>query len=115
MGYVSDEDASVLLGHARCFAFPSRAEGFGIPVLEAMQHGTPVIASNIPSTIEVAVDAALLISQNDIAAFARGIETLVLNGALRERYRDAGYSRVRAYSWAHCAAETWRALRTAIR
>lgn len=115
LGYVSDEEASLLLSHARCFAFPSRAEGFGIPILEAMAHGTPIIASNIPSTREVASDAALLVSHNDIAAFARGIESLVLDAALCERYRDAGYSRVHVYSWTHCAAETWRALRATIR
>lgn len=115
LGYVNDHDASILLRHARCFAFPSRAEGFGIPILEAMAHGTPVVASNIPSSIEVAGDAALLVSHNDISAFTRGLETLVHDSAACERYRHAGLARIRAYSWDRCAAETWNALRAAVR
>ena len=114
-GYLNDADASVLLRHARCFAWPSRAEGFGIPILEAMAHGTPVIASNIPSSIEVAGDAALLVSQHDISAFTRGLETLVHDSALCERYRQAGFVRVQAFSWDRCATETWKALRALIR
>jgi O-antigen biosynthesis alpha-1,3-mannosyltransferase len=114
-GYLNDADASVLLRHARCFAWPSRAEGFGIPILEAMAHGTPVVASNIPSSVEVAGDAALLVSQNDISAFTRGLESLVHDSALCERYRQAGFTRVQAFSWDRCARETWEALRAAIR
>ncbi len=114
-GYLNDADASVLLRHARCFAFPSRAEGFGIPILEAMHHGTPVVASNIPSSLEVAGDAALLVSQNDISAFTRGLEMFVHDSALCERYRQAGFARVQAFSWDRCAIETWKALRAAIR
>lgn len=114
-GYLNDTDASVLLRHARCFAWPSRAEGFGIPILEAMAHGTPVVASNIPSSIEVAGDAALLVSQNDISAFTRGLETLVHDSALCERYRQAGFARVKAFSWDRCATETWKALRASVR
>ena len=115
LGYVNDHDASALLRHARCFAFPSRAEGFGIPMLEAMAHGTPIIASNISSSIEVAGDAALLVSQNDISAFTRGLEPLVHDSALCERYRQAGFARVQAFSWDVCATETWKALRASIR
>lgn len=114
-GYLDDTDASVLLRHARCFAWPSRAEGFGIPILEAMNHGTPVIASNIPSSIEVAGDAALLVSQHDISAFTRGLETLVHDSELCERYRQAGFARVKAFSWDQCARETWKGLRGLIR
>jgi glycosyltransferase involved in cell wall biosynthesis len=114
-GYLNDADASVLLRHARCFAWPSRAEGFGIPILEAMAHGTPVVASNIPSSVEVGGDAALFVSQNDISAFTRGLETLVHDSALCERYRQAGFARVQAFSWDQCATETWKALRATIR
>lgn len=114
-GYINDADASLLLRHARCFAWPSRAEGFGIPILEAMQHGAPVVASNIPSSLEVGGDAALFVSQHDISAFARGLETLVHDSAACERYRQAGFTRVQAFSWDRCATETWNALRASIR
>ncbi|MFA6017877.1 MAG: glycosyltransferase family 1 protein [Patescibacteria group bacterium] len=114
-GYITDHDASILLRFAFCFAFPSRAEGFGISILEAMEHGTPVIASNIPSTIEVAGNAAMIVSQNDVSAFAQGIENLLQNSALCEQYRQAGFLRVTTYSWAHCAQKTLGALRAMIR
>lgn len=114
-GYVSDHDVSILLQHALCFAFPSRAEGFGLPILEAMEHGAPVIASNVPSSIEVAGDSALLISQNDVAACSRAMESLLVDSALRERLVSAGKQRVQQFSWARCAQETFAALRAAIR
>lgn len=115
LGYVSDRDASILLQHALCFAFPSKAEGFGIPLLEAMHHGVPVIASNIPSTKEVAQNAAFLISQNDVAAFTQGLESLLLDSALRDRYIEAGKRRESEFSWEKCAQQTLQALREVIR
>lgn len=115
LGYVTDHDASILFRNALCFAFPSQAEGFGISILEAMEHGTPVIASNIPSTMEVANNAAMIVSQNDVSAFAQGMENLLQNSVLSEQYRQAGFLRVKAYSWAHCAQLTLEALRAMIR
>lgn len=112
-GYVSDRDASVLLKNALCFAFPSRAEGFGIPVLEAMEHGVPVIATDIPAVREVAGDAAMLVSLNDVAAFARAIETIIARDDVQRAWREKGRARAAMFSWRVTADRTWVALRSA--
>ncbi len=111
-GYVSDDDASVLLANALCFAFPSVAEGFGIPVLEAMEHGAPVIASNIPVMREVCGDAALLVSPNDISALALAILRM-MDVHVRDEYRKKGLQHGAQFSWATSAQATWEALRIA--
>lgn len=111
-GYVTDSDASLLLQNAMCFAFPSVAEGFGIPVLEAMEHGVPVIASNIAVMREVCGDAAILVTPNDISALAVGIERMI-DTATREEYRERGFAHVQAFSWNVPAQRTWIALRDA--
>jgi glycosyltransferase involved in cell wall biosynthesis len=113
-GYVSDDEASMLLRHAWCFAFPSRAEGFGIPILEAMAHGVPVIASNIPAIREVSEESALLVSPNDATAFMRAFEQLLFDGGLREEYRERGLARAAQFSWHTTAEKTWRVLRGAL-
>ena len=109
-GYVSDDDASMLLSNALCFAFPSVAEGFGIPVLEAMEHGTPVIASNIPVMREVCGSSAILVSPNDVSALAAAIESM-MNAATRDEYINKGLENVKRFSWESTAQETWKALR----
>ncbi len=111
-GYVSDDDASLLLQSSMCFAFPSVAEGFGIPVLEAMEHSAPVVASNIAVMREVCGDAAMLVSPNDISALAVGIEHM-MDVATREEYRERGLARVQSFSWNVPAQRTWAALREA--
>lgn len=114
-GYVNDHDLSPLLSHALCYAFPSRAEGFGIGILEAMNHHVPVVASAIPSSKEVAGDAAILVSENDVQAFARVLESLVHNTQLRSQYIALGSERVKQFSWDLCAQKTWEALRSLVR
>ena len=114
-GYVSDDDASLLLSHALCFAFPSRAEGFGIPVLEAMAHGTPVVSVNIPAIREVAGDAAVLVSPNDAAALMSAMERMLFDPSLRNDYRARGSEHVKRFSWDATAETTWLALRSAYR
>ncbi len=111
-GYVSDDDASILLANAMCFAFPSVAEGFGIPVLEAMEHGTPVIASNIAVMREVCGSSAILVSPNDVSALSVAIESM-MNTATREEYIAKGKENVKRFSWNITAQETWTALRNA--
>ncbi len=111
-GYVSDDDASVLLANALCFAFPSIAEGFGIPVLEAMEHGAPVIASSIPVMREVCGDAAVLVSPNDIRALALAILRMT-DTHVRDEYREKGLQHYSKFSWTTSAHATWEALRMA--
>ncbi|MEK7632747.1 MAG: glycosyltransferase family 1 protein [Patescibacteria group bacterium] len=111
-GYISDDDASKLFAHAMCFAFPSVAEGFGIPVLEAMEHGAPVVASNIAVMREVCGQAAILVSPNDVAALSSAID-LTIDAETREEYRSRGFVQVQKFSWETTAAETWKALRSA--
>ncbi len=112
-GYISDHDASKLLAHAMCFAFPSVAEGFGIPVLEAMEHGAPVIASNIAVMREVCGQAAVLVSPNDVAALSAAL-VLMVDTEKREEYRSRGFIQAQKFSWEATAAETWKALRRAV-
>jgi len=113
-GYVSDDDASILLANSMCFAFPSVAEGFGIPVLEAMEHGTPVIASDISVMREVCGDAAILVSPKDVSAFAGAIE-LMMKHENREEYIQKGLENVKRFRWEATARETWNALQNAAR
>lgn len=110
-GYISDDDASILLSNALCFAFPSVAEGFGIPVLEAMEHGTPVVASNIAVMREVCGSAAVLVSPNDVSALGTAIEAMMF-AENRDEYIQKGFENLKRFSWETTARETWVALRS---
>jgi glycosyltransferase involved in cell wall biosynthesis len=101
LGYVSDEDLKRLYQTASIFAFPSLDEGFGIPVLEAMAHGLPVLASNTSSLPEVCGDAALLVDPLDTGAIAAGLKALV-----GEYPSQAGLKRAQLFSWENAARKT---------
>jgi glycosyltransferase involved in cell wall biosynthesis len=105
-GYVADADLPALLSGALAFVFPSLYEGFGMPVLEAMACGVPVLTSTTSSLPEVAGDAALLVDPHDTQAIAQGITRLVADAALREQLRQRGYEHVAAFTWDRCALET---------
>ncbi len=100
VGFVSDDDLAALFAGALCFAFPSRTEGFGIPLLEAMVHGAPVLAADGASMPEVCGDAALYAPAGDAAAWLAGITRLAGDAALREQLRAKGRARYPAFSWA---------------
>jgi glycosyltransferase involved in cell wall biosynthesis len=102
-GHVTREELAALYRGASCLVFPSRYEGFGLPVLEAMASGTPVVATTASSVPEVAGDAAVLVDPDDAAALAGGIERAL---AERERLRAAGLARVRSFSWTETARRT---------
>jgi glycosyltransferase involved in cell wall biosynthesis len=102
-GHVSRDDLAALYRGASCLVFPSRYEGFGLPVLEAMASGTPVVATTASSVPEVAGEAAILVDPGDAAALASGIERAL---AERQRLRAAGLERARAFSWAETARRT---------
>lgn len=112
-GYVAQEDTAALLGGARALAFPSRYEGFGLPVLEAMACGTPVLTSNVSALPEVAGEAALLVDPEDPEAIAEGLRRLLLEDDLRERLREAGLRRVARFDWDETARRTAEVLHAA--
>ncbi len=91
---------------ARAFVFPSLYEGFGLPPLEAMANGTPVVTSNVSSLPEVAGNAALLVDPYDVASIAEGIRRAVTDEALRADLISKGRARAREFSWARAAADT---------
>jgi glycosyltransferase involved in cell wall biosynthesis len=106
LGWVSDADLEGLYHAARCFVFPSLAEGFGLPVLEAMERGLPVACSNTSSLPEVAGDAARYFDPLDVDDIRRAIAELMTDEALRSRLGVAGRERAREFSWGRAAAGT---------
>ncbi len=99
IGFVDEADLPGLYSAATCLAFPSLYEGFGLPILEAMKCGTPVITSNISSLPEVAGDAALIINPYDQDELTDGLEKIIQDKALRETLIKKGYSRVQQFTW----------------
>ncbi len=99
-GYVPHETLAVLYRLASVFVFPSLYEGFGLPPLEAMASGTPVVTSNVSSLPEVVGDAAVLVDPYSAEAIAEGILTVLHSAHLRADLRRRGFARVQEYSWA---------------
>ena len=99
LGRVNDDDLAYLYGQALCLVFPSKTEGFGLPVLEAMALGCPVISSDAASLPEVCGEAALYASPDDAAAWLAAIGRLAAEPMLRENLARAGRKRSEAFSW----------------
>ncbi len=110
LGRVSDPDLAVLLHRATALVVPSRAEGFGLPLLEAMAVGTPVVTSDAPALVEVG-DGAARVSPLDPAALAAALREVVDDAGLRSRMAAAGRERAGAYSWDGAAQRLWTAAR----
>ncbi len=106
LGYVPDEDMNKLYSGAALFVFPSIYEGFGIPPLEAMASGTPVIGSNSSSLPEVAGDAGILLDPYDISAWKENIEKIMSDPALQNGMRLKGIERAGLFSWEKSARQT---------
>ncbi len=104
-GRVHDEARSWLLHHATVLAYPSLDEGFGFPLLDAMQAGVPVVASRAGSIPEVAGDAALLCAPDDVDALAAHLAVAITDSGERTRLIDAGGRRHRDFTWERCADE----------
>ena len=105
-GYVSDDDLTRLYAGCTVFAYPSLYEGFGLPVLEAMAAGAPVITSRTSSLPEVAGDAAFYVDPHDEDALCAALEALLGSAEERARLAAAGRERARLFTWDDCAAKT---------
>jgi len=107
-GYLPRDQLASYYENAICLMFPSLYEGFGLPILEAMSCGAPVITSDTSSMPEVAGDAALLVNPYDIPSIADAMKRLMSDKALREHLIRSGLKRVKHFSWKRCAEETLR-------
>lgn len=109
LGFVADADLPVLYRQATVFAFPSLYEGFGLPIVEAMACGTPVVGSAVSSIPEVVGDAGLLVDPLDVDGWQTALQRVVEDSALRAELRGRGLSRAGQFSWSRAAAQ-WLAL-----
>jgi glycosyltransferase involved in cell wall biosynthesis len=112
-GYLTDGDKVALVSGAEALVYPSLYEGFGLPVLEAMACGTPVVASDRSSVPEVAGDAALLVDPVDPEAIAAAVARVLSDRALSQRLREAGFDRATRFTWEETARKTAAALKAA--
>jgi len=113
LGYVDDGTLAALYRGATLLAFPSRYEGFGLPVLEAMAHGTPVIATNVTAIPEAAGDAALYVAPDDAQALATAIMRVRGDASLAASLRERGLTRAATMSWTRAAGSTLEVLERA--
>lgn len=102
-GYISENEKTALYQHAAGFVLPSHYEGFGMPVLEAMQYGLPVAVSDIPVFHEVAGKAALYFDKDDVSDMSQKLATLLSDTAVRARLVKAGPAQLASFSWQHNA------------
>jgi glycosyltransferase involved in cell wall biosynthesis len=100
LGFVPIEVLRIFYDVAKVFVFPSLYEGFGLPPLEAMAHGTPVVTSNTSSLPEVAGNAALLVNPENVFEIRRGLQRVLLDMELREKMKQRGYEQAMKFSWA---------------
>jgi len=108
-----DEDLANLYRGAEALLFPSTHEGFGLPPLEAMACGTPVLTSNVCSLPEVVGDAAILVNPMQVESIAEGIQRLAEDEGLRRDLRRKGFARAGQFSWEATGRKAWDALQTA--
>jgi glycosyltransferase involved in cell wall biosynthesis len=112
LGFLADADLAVVLERASVFVFPSIAEGFGLPVVEALHFGTPVVHSDAPALVEVAGGAGVAVEREDAegypARLAEAIARVVGDAELRRRLHFAGLDRAGAFSWRDSAGKIWQ-------
>lgn len=113
-GYIPDEDLSPIYSGATAFVYPSLYEGFGLPPLEAMQCGTPVITSNTSSLPEVVGNAGITIAPTKNDELCDSLLKVINNSDLRANLSQRGIERAKQFSWARCAEETVKVYRTAV-
>lgn len=105
-GYVGEDELPALYRGATAFVYPSLYEGFGLPVIEAMACGAPVLTSNVSALPELAEGAAVLVDPRDETALGEALRALATDAGLRERLRAAGLARAARYSWGATADRT---------
>ena len=113
LGKVDDKDLSSVYRGALGLVFVSLYEGFGLPTLEAMSCGTPVLTSNITASVEIAGDAAICVDPYNIDDIAQGIDRLINDVELRKALHTAGIERARTFTWGRTAGIVWDVLRDA--
>ena len=113
-GFVPDGDLAPLYSAAMMFVYPSLYEGFGLPPLEAMQCGVPVVTSNTSSLPEVVGDAGIMVSPKDGEALSQAMLDLYRDGKKRTALSAQGLLRSKLFSWKKCADQTVEAYRRAI-
>jgi len=113
-GFVEDADLSALYSDALCFVYLSRHEGFGLPPLEAMACGTPVICADNSSLPEVVGDAGLLFDADDVRGVAGALQRIATSPAFRQELAEAGSARARLFNWQRCAEIVSRTLAAAL-
>lgn len=110
LGFVEDDVLSLLYAHAICFVLPSLYEGFGLPILEAMKYGCPVLTSNVSSLPEAGGNAALYCSPTDVEDIAQKLDTIISNESLRDTMIKKGYEHIKKFTWEQTAKETLKVL-----
>jgi glycosyltransferase involved in cell wall biosynthesis len=113
-GYIPPDELPLWYNVAELFVYPSLYEGFGLPPLEAMACGTPVITSNVSSLPEVVGEAGLTVDPMDSEGLAETINQMLDDGALRQSMRERGLARASRFSWTKAARETVRVYRRAL-
>jgi len=114
LGYVDEADKPALYRLASVFVFPSRYEGFGLPVIEAMACGTPVVANEVSSLPEIVGDGAFLVEPGNARAMAGAIIALLIQEPLRQTQINAGLAQATRYSWRKTAQQTLEVYRRAL-
>lgn len=114
-GYISPEELAACYSRAMIFAFPSLDEGFGMPLLEAMTAGIPIVTSNRSALPEVAGDAAILVDPEISEALGQALRDLIANQDLRQELSRRGEARVRLFTWEKAVRETWDVYRDVMR
>jgi glycosyltransferase involved in cell wall biosynthesis len=110
LGYLDDFELPAIYSGAEGFVFPSLYEGFGIPVVEAMSCGTPVVTANTTSLPEVCGDAAVFVNPEDVDSIADGMRQIVEDDRLRATLRQRGLQQSSRFTWERAAELTWNVL-----
>lgn len=113
-GFLPDQDLNAIYSGALAFVYPSIHEGFGLPPLEAMQCGIPVITSNVSALPEVVGDAGLMVDPTDEDAMSQALLSIVTDSGLRKSLAQKGLARAAHFSWIRCAEETAKVYQTAV-